>query len=134
MKLCAVSESLGHLSFPEAAKTSANLGLTGLEIGMGNWCAAPHAKLESLLESKIERGEISRGAGEDWIGAGGPQLQRQPVAPRRWRTPEKGGRRHRSSRRQRESALGLPDASGGVPGVAFVESAARSFAAGGVRA
>jgi sugar phosphate isomerase/epimerase len=55
MKLCAVSESLGHLSFPEAAKASADLGLAGLEIGMGNWCAAPHAKLESLLESKVER-------------------------------------------------------------------------------
>jgi len=55
MKLCAVSESLGHLSFPEAAKVSADLGLAALEIGMGNWCAAPHAKLQSLLESKDER-------------------------------------------------------------------------------
>lgn len=55
MKLCAVSESLGHLSFPDAAKVSADLGLAALEIGMGNWCAAPHAKLQSLLESKDER-------------------------------------------------------------------------------
>jgi sugar phosphate isomerase/epimerase len=55
MKLCAVSESLGHLPFPEAAKVSANLGLAGLEIGTGNWCAAPHAELQSLLESKEER-------------------------------------------------------------------------------
>jgi hypothetical protein len=43
MKLCAVSESLGHLSFKEAARASADLGLAGLEIGMGNWSAAPHA-------------------------------------------------------------------------------------------
>jgi len=55
MKLCAVSESLGHLSFPDAAKVSADLGLAALEIGMGNWCAAPHAKLQSLLESKDDR-------------------------------------------------------------------------------
>ena len=55
MKLCAVSESLGHLSFPDAAKVSADLGLAALEIGTGNWCAAPHAKLQSLLESKDER-------------------------------------------------------------------------------
>ena len=55
MKLCAVSESLGHLSFPEAAKASAELGLAGLEIGMGNWSAAPHAKLQSLLENKEQR-------------------------------------------------------------------------------
>jgi sugar phosphate isomerase/epimerase len=55
MKLCAVSESLGHLSFPDAAKASADLGLAALEIGMGNWCAAPHANLQALLESKEER-------------------------------------------------------------------------------
>jgi sugar phosphate isomerase/epimerase len=58
MKLCAVSESLGHLSFKEAAKTSADLGLAALEIGMGNWNAAPHANLQSLLESKDKRHEF----------------------------------------------------------------------------
>jgi sugar phosphate isomerase/epimerase len=31
MKLCVVSESLGHLSFEDAAKVSAELGLAGLE-------------------------------------------------------------------------------------------------------
>jgi sugar phosphate isomerase/epimerase len=55
MKLCLVSESLGHLSFPDAAKASADLGLEALEIGTGNWCAAPHANLQTLLESKEER-------------------------------------------------------------------------------
>lgn len=55
MKLCAVSESLGHLEFEEAVKISAELGLAGLEIGTGNWCAAPHANLNSLLESAEER-------------------------------------------------------------------------------
>jgi sugar phosphate isomerase/epimerase len=55
MKLCAVSESLGHLSFKEAAKASADLGLAALEIGMGNWSAAPHADLQSLLENKDKR-------------------------------------------------------------------------------
>jgi sugar phosphate isomerase/epimerase len=58
MKLCAVSESLGHLSFMEAAKASADLGLAGLEIGMGNWNAAPHAHLPSLLESKEKQQEF----------------------------------------------------------------------------
>jgi predicted dehydrogenase len=33
MKLCAVSDSLGNLSFKEAAKLSADLGLAALEIG-----------------------------------------------------------------------------------------------------
>jgi sugar phosphate isomerase/epimerase len=58
MKLCAVSESLGNLSFKEAAKASADLGLEALEIGMGNWSAAPHANLQSLLESKEKRQEF----------------------------------------------------------------------------
>ena len=58
MKLCAVSESLGHLSFEDAAKVSAELGLAGLEIGTGNWCAAPHADLQSLLENKDVRREF----------------------------------------------------------------------------
>jgi len=35
MKLCAVSESLGNLSFKEAAKASADLGLEALEIEGG---------------------------------------------------------------------------------------------------
>jgi sugar phosphate isomerase/epimerase len=58
MKLCAVSESLGHLSFEDAAKVSAELGLAGLEIGTGNWCAAPHANLQPLLENKDKRREF----------------------------------------------------------------------------
>jgi sugar phosphate isomerase/epimerase len=58
MKLCAVSDSLGNLSFTEAAKTSADLGLAALEICMGNWSAAPHAELDSLLESKAKRQEF----------------------------------------------------------------------------
>jgi sugar phosphate isomerase/epimerase len=58
MKLCAVSDSLGHLSFKEAAKASADLGLAALEIGMGNWSAAPHADLPSLLKSKEKRQEF----------------------------------------------------------------------------
>ena len=58
MKLCAVSDSLGNLSFKEAARVSADLGLAALEIGMGNWSVAPHANLQSLLESKRNRQEF----------------------------------------------------------------------------
>ena len=55
MKLCAVSDGLGHLAFEDAAKASAELGLAALEICTGNWSGAPHANLQSLLESKNER-------------------------------------------------------------------------------
>ncbi|MGB8465798.1 MAG: sugar phosphate isomerase/epimerase [Terrimicrobiaceae bacterium] len=37
---------------------STELGLAGLEIGTGNWCAAPHANLQSLLENKDKRREF----------------------------------------------------------------------------
>ena len=58
MKLCAVSDGLGHLPFEDAAKASAELGLSALEICMGNWSAAPHADLQALLESKEKRREF----------------------------------------------------------------------------
>ena len=35
-------KSLAHLTFPEAAKPAADLGLAALEIGTGNWNTAPH--------------------------------------------------------------------------------------------
>src|ERR1700746_1347241 len=55
MKLCIVSDGLGHLSFQDAAKAAAELGVAALEIGMGNWSAAPHANLKTLLGNKDER-------------------------------------------------------------------------------
>jgi sugar phosphate isomerase/epimerase len=55
MKLCAVSDGLGRLPFEEAAKAAAALGLSALEICMGNWSGAPHADLQSLLESREKR-------------------------------------------------------------------------------
>jgi hypothetical protein len=58
MKRCAVSESLGNLPFQRGREASANLDLEALEIGMGNWSAAPHADLQSLLESKGKRQEF----------------------------------------------------------------------------
>ena len=58
MKLCAVSESLGHLAFEEAARVSAELGLAGLEIGTGNWSAAPHANLQSLVGERRRETQV----------------------------------------------------------------------------
>jgi sugar phosphate isomerase/epimerase len=55
MKLCIVSDGLGHLSFQDAAKAAAGLGVSALEIGMGNWSPAPHANLKTLLGNKDER-------------------------------------------------------------------------------
>src|SRR6202047_3525828 len=58
MNRCDVTESFGNLPFEEAAKASADLVLEALEIGMGNWSAAPHANPQSLLKSKEKRQEF----------------------------------------------------------------------------
>jgi sugar phosphate isomerase/epimerase len=55
MKLCAVSDGLGNLPLNEAARAASDLGLAALEIGSGNWSPAPHANIQSLLESKEKR-------------------------------------------------------------------------------
>jgi sugar phosphate isomerase/epimerase len=55
MKLCIVSDGLGHLSFRDAAKAAGELGIEGFEIGTGNWSPAPHANLKTLLGDKRER-------------------------------------------------------------------------------
>ena len=52
MKLCIVSDGLGHLPFRDAAKAAGELGIEGFEIGTGNWSAAPHANLKTLLANK----------------------------------------------------------------------------------
>lgn len=51
MKLCTITDSIGHLDYEAAAKAAAELGIEALEIGTGNWNAAPHLDLEALLAS-----------------------------------------------------------------------------------
>ncbi|HUO88028.1 MAG TPA: sugar phosphate isomerase/epimerase [Rhizomicrobium sp.] len=55
MKIGMITDSLGHLSFAEMLKASAELGLEGLEFGCGNWSSAPHLDLAELLESESAR-------------------------------------------------------------------------------
>lgn len=55
MKIGMVSDSLGHLSFDDLLQTASRLGLHMLEFTCGNWGAAPHLKLDLLLENPNER-------------------------------------------------------------------------------
>jgi sugar phosphate isomerase/epimerase len=55
MRIGLVTDSLGHLSFDELLKTSADLGIQTLEFGCGGWSSAPHVNLELLLENETER-------------------------------------------------------------------------------
>mgnify|MGYP003694581215 CR=1 FL=1 len=55
--LCSIGQVSGHLSFEDAAKASAGLlSSQSLEICMGNWSRAPHARLAILVGEQGEAG------------------------------------------------------------------------------
>src|SRR5215213_4698994 len=55
MRIGLVTDSLGHLSLDEMLETAAGLGIQTLEFGCGGWSAAPHLRLDRLLEDQTER-------------------------------------------------------------------------------
>ena len=55
MKLGLVTDSLAHLSFPEAAAMCRKLGLEQVELGCGNWSPAPHIDLDALTTDAGKR-------------------------------------------------------------------------------
>lgn len=58
MKLGMVTDSLSHLSLDNMLATAAKLGLEMVEFGCTNWSAAPHLKLDELLNSESARREF----------------------------------------------------------------------------
>jgi sugar phosphate isomerase/epimerase len=61
MKLGMVSDSLANLPLGAMLDAAASLGFAGVEVNTGNWSAAPHLSLPTLLGSA--------GAREDFLGA-----------------------------------------------------------------
>jgi sugar phosphate isomerase/epimerase len=55
MKIGMVTDSLGRLSFADMLSTARKLGVEAVEIPLGNWSGAPHAKLDELLASAEAR-------------------------------------------------------------------------------
>ena len=55
MRIGLNTDSLGHLSFDEALRTAAELGVQTLEFCCGGWSSAPHVNLHLFLESEKER-------------------------------------------------------------------------------
>ena len=55
MRLCLNTDGLGHLSFEEMVKTSAEIGIESLEIACGNWSNAPHMDLDTMISSVSAR-------------------------------------------------------------------------------
>lgn len=79
MKIGMVTDSLSHLSFDELLRTASQIGLQMLEFTCANWGAAPHIKLDLLLENQNERqtfiGKIrDHGLGISALNCSGNQL------------------------------------------------------------
>jgi sugar phosphate isomerase/epimerase len=55
MKIGMITDSLGGLDFAELIRTAAELGIEMLEFSGGNWSAAPHLRLDALIESETAR-------------------------------------------------------------------------------
>lgn len=90
MKLCLVTDSLASLGFEAMLDEVASLGFEGLELGTGNWSAAPHLDLEGLLGSAEARARYadairSRGLSIEALNCSGNQL-----------APNEEGKAHRA--------------------------------------
>jgi sugar phosphate isomerase/epimerase len=55
MRMCLVTDGLGHMPFEEMLDTAASLGFESLEFACGNWSKAPHVDLDGMLESQSKR-------------------------------------------------------------------------------
>jgi sugar phosphate isomerase/epimerase len=55
MRIGLNTDSLGHLSFDEMLKSTADLGVQTLEFCCGGWSSAPHVDLDLLIENEKER-------------------------------------------------------------------------------
>jgi sugar phosphate isomerase/epimerase len=60
MHIGLVTDGLPDLQFDALLRTAADLGVTTLELGCGNWSSAPHLNLDGLL--------ASQGARDDFMG------------------------------------------------------------------
>ena len=58
MRIGMVTDSLGHLSLDDLLHTVAQLGIEMLEFPCGNWSAAPHVNLDTMLDSAPARDEF----------------------------------------------------------------------------
>lgn len=58
MRIGLVTDGLPDLLLPDLLRTAAELGITMLEFGCGNWSRAPHLKLDALLGSAATRNDF----------------------------------------------------------------------------
>jgi len=79
MQIGLITDSVGHLPFESALDLAKDQGLSSVEVATGNWSAAPHADLPTLVASAEARAEFaekisSRGLTLSALCANGNQL------------------------------------------------------------
>jgi sugar phosphate isomerase/epimerase len=84
MYLGLVTDCLADCSLEEILKKYAGQGIAAVELGCGNWSAAPHVDLEGLLSSSCERQKL-----KDLLARYGVQIAAfncsgNPLAPGDW--------------------------------------------------
>lgn len=84
MKLGLVSDCLAGQSFEELLKTCKALGVEQVELGVGNWSAAPHVDLDGLLESEAKRDEMKGMLADYGLSISAFNCSGNPLAPGDW--------------------------------------------------
>lgn len=84
MKIGLVTDCLAEKSFEDLLKICKDLGIQEIELGVGNWSAAPHIDLDGLLESQSKRDEMKGMLKEYGIGISAFNCSGNPLAPGAW--------------------------------------------------
>ncbi len=84
MKVGLVSDCLGDRSFEELLEVCADLGIEEVELGCGNWSAAPHVNLDELLENGSKRREMQSLLEKFGIAVSAFNCSGNPLAPGDW--------------------------------------------------
>ncbi len=84
MKIGLVTDCLGDQPFEELLKTCRSLGITQVELGVGNWSEAPHVALDTLLESEAMREEMKEQLQAYGISISAFNCSGNPLAPGEW--------------------------------------------------
>ncbi|MEZ5087008.1 MAG: sugar phosphate isomerase/epimerase [Tessaracoccus sp.] len=79
MEIGLLTDSLAQHPLPRVLDTAAELGITTIELAMGNWSSAPHADVDALVASQARRRELiasieGRGLCLEALNASGNQL------------------------------------------------------------
>lgn len=81
MKIGIVTDSLSNLSLDEMLSTVAELGIEMVEFGCANWSAAPHLKLDELLNSEQARREFLAKVKDHGLEISALNCSGNPLAP-----------------------------------------------------